>query len=1200
MRPILFIFFVLPGFAAAFSQFSYLFPESEPASLYSFLIIPKDCGLLNFKLEPMARSDLPPDMPQLLLEFDSSLTDIGNARKIARYIPFPVYSSSTPQSAISLICYKLAVNSVNHASRAMRLLLSGLDSKYAALDILQGDEDAFSSGISAEFGQLEGELSENKAQSEFSSKILGSSANLTNLWREFPSNLENFRAISEIMGKEGALREAAILAEKIDMAAQKLQDDHMAAGRLYNEMLLDAESRLDAFKTDKLTDVKFSEAVYSSGIASTGLISKSSFFEMGRESERLISEAKKLHILGEKAFSAKQRGYVAYSLNKDLDAMHMLSQSSTISDEAQLASTELEWELETLSIDLEAKSNAAIMGKTQEPLVYNYLNAKMEEFKRLKAKSSLPSPRGLRINLLSEGLSMLEDLLNAAGASDLAAFALAKIRGKIRELDSLLDNAKKDKLDVSGEEQTLLEVQGSLKSIRLESDLPLLQSTEKSLDAISGSLESKALDRYSYLDGIYADLAEHVEFLPVQDAIKLESYSRFVDGGRIDALQSLGQLYQFEQFLLKESEEFDSKKPKLLADHLESMLVISEVSDPMPPGTPTAFTAFVSMENLMDFFAPNTMVPLPLPADSVLLNSTGGILLVRERGGLFLLINEEKKRYSASLQFELIPNSVLSVKDEFLHADAKSLQLRRSVKFKTSRRSEMIFETDPFGGNFIVDYSGPHQENINAGKLAIILDAYPGTNTLSIDYAISDPFDFNQNILSHDDTSVVLELSYANIILDLPATELLYDGDIGCDVSKLQVLQSDFEFSDLSRGEFLSFRLKAKEWPFLAKKRITLKLICNNRVSELLLAGISGDIAPLDLASQIEAAKTEQLLSIGDYDAVLKEILASESASSAISNLESRLAALETVSIFMLEKDYEADYGNSLRDGAENARNLLIVGRTDEALAAISKAESGLKSFLEEKLRLSKKKCTSDCSASLASSIEAISLGIIAKDYEKALAASYDFDLGYAAEGEAKSFEDSQKIEEIAQYPDLIPDYRSSLEDFNYFFFTEEESRSDLYANLQYRSAVSAKTALEKAMKDLALIDNAVNTGNSEKYSPGLISEKVLAAKDSLALLQTSNSEIRRLAEEETSQALRRQTQFGDDSSQEMMRTSQSELASGHYFMAYIYAKGLNSSLFPKEDAKPWDLGFVAIPTVALLLGLSYYFLFIRGKNEAA
>ncbi|MEK6954783.1 MAG: hypothetical protein AABX01_07255, partial [Candidatus Micrarchaeota archaeon] len=763
--------------ASAFSEFGHLFPERQPASLIYLMLQPRDCGELAINFEPVPRNAIPTDSRDALLHYDIAMGDLEMLLKFAKYVPFSAYSMQ-PMSAYSVICHQGAIDAINHASASLKSLFLEIDEKAARLDLLQGDEEVFSSGMAVEKRQLEFEIANGKRDGKFVEAVLEASGNLSRFWAQFPFKTDGFLAISKILGAGGALHEAAIFSTRIGLATTELEALQLNATRGYASALFDAQEGILRLRQDKIDAIRGSDAFYllKQGLGQNPISPISgNFYSQIKELDSEIGKARSMHTQSEKTLAAKMRGYLAHAYLLESGANGILMDAAFEENEIAREAEELENALTALMDHLGDQIKTELGLKISDPIAHEYLSGRFLEIEKRRQMSPFSAPIGERVNALAAISVEMDALLNSASASDVAAYKLAQIKGKTQTLNSLIGRARKEGIDAFDEEAAYSSLRGALAGVGYDANLFLLEGLEKSADGIKSAIEAKAKGRFAYLEGIYFEIISHKEYLDLQDRIKLENYGRFFDGERLNLLENLGELADFEAFALKKSEEFEAKKPGIISRELEASLVVREISKPTMLDVPTAFTAYVNIENRLDFFSPNVRVRLPLPESATLANASRGISLLRENGALYLNIREKMDRYFAILEYSQIANEAGLDKTEFESVEFEKISLVRTIAFTTTKYSHAIIAIDAPSESFHMSYSGEYSQEIADGKINMVLEAYPGKNKLAIRFEIPSPFTVKEAAGRGDSTSQEIGFEFANTAIDVPFSGIALD-----------------------------------------------------------------------------------------------------------------------------------------------------------------------------------------------------------------------------------------------------------------------------------------------------------------------------------------------------------------------------------------------------------------------------------------
>ncbi|MFH1257331.1 MAG: hypothetical protein V1658_00175, partial [Candidatus Micrarchaeota archaeon] len=963
------------------------------------------------------------------------------------------------------------------------------------------------------------------------------------------------------------------------------------ASRTYPLMLFETEGLLDKMKGEKLPSIRAAAIAY----APSENLFGGHFYDSATEIELLIKKAKFMHLESEREYSAKKRGYVAFSFYKEQEAIYMLGTASSEADESLSLAKQIEIKL---LVEVEAAENAILKRmrlKEEEPLVYDYLEQRMQEYGKLKENKAGISEIGERINHLQKMLELLEEMLIYSEATDFLAEKISSLMGRVKETDALLSKAEKDGLAVFEEREQLKAIKATLSGDEIRRNGKLVAENEADLDGMRSSILAKASEKYSDAERMFFELDSLKDYLPSSDRLKLESYAKFIDGSGIDFESALGSMKELEAFVLRKSEELEIRMPQLVKANLEGNMLIREISQPAGFGEPVKFTAFISFENQMQFDAIGIRLKLPVPSNCRLLNSTPGLFIEKTGSDVFLAIESDVTEYFAILEFDMVANELVEKKEIAEQANFDSVRKSISFDLNTTRTSKLLIEVPLLSKDFVVDYPHPFEKSYSSENLILIADAPEGKNSLSIGFEIPEPFSLSIEKSSSED-ALLYDFSYESAKLDIPSAKLDFSAYTECEIAKVLVQQSDFTFTDSSRGNFLSFSLSAKEWKKGQQKRLSLKLICNNKISSIISSSLRNITGSRSLAETIALEAAKQQLSEGNYAAVLS-FLNQQSSPSSSSASNTRLNSICQIAQFMLQENYEREFGLKLNSECTRISSMIGGGNAKEAEQMLSSAEKDVEQFLSDKLETARKKCKAGCDSGMLDSLQSLSIRLLSKDYLGGVKEAMKLDNAFESKLYAEAMLVTSKLDAFSGYLELKTGGESAISDFNLFFSANEQDSKSLKYYDSYKEGSAAKTDLEKMLKELALVDNSLQINDSAKYSAALIKTKMEAGLSFLVILEASNSEIISLAEAEFTEATKRQQQFGDDSLNADFQKAQDLLDSENYFSAYMLAKSLNlMNLQPKAEEK-FDPTPYALPSLALLIGGAYFLLF-RNKNE--
>ncbi len=1181
----------------AFSEFGYLFPHEMPSSILMFSFQPRSCNFFDFKFTPLKRSLISNEASSVLANFDLAITNLEKARKISRNIPPGIYSIGPPTGMISLICFQYGVMSVNYAASSIRASLAYLDQRYLALDQMQGDEDIFSADLISEKKEIESRIKAGNAKLPIEHKMMSSSANLSLLWRNFPNQLQRFSVVSQLIGAESILGEIIELASRVNDAISRIEAQQINVTRNYQELLFLADESIKNFKEKKIPEIKTIEKIPTGENYLSVSYSQPNFFEESKELEYELRKAKMHYSHASKVFSSKERGHVAYSIVKKNEAILSLSEIIDRIGKAEREAFSLEVGLKAHVDELSSRALRSLEKKKGEPLVYNYLSTKYSDYESKREKTKPTDPLGIRINSLIAQSIILLDLIEASSASDFIAYELTKLKGMADTVENLISRAEKDGIEVFSEERSLFEIMTAIGNFQFETDGLLIKSLEDSLKEVEYSILKKSTERYSYLEDKFWELDSYKTYLPLQDQFKLDTYGFFFDVASIEHSKALGSLKSFEQFILKKTEEFEIQKPKMLADHYGKNLYITEVAEISRMDEPISIISKISILNFYELEATRVKVKVPLPENAVLLDASGGITLEKEGDQLFLVISQMKKEYNAMFEYELIPHSLVNANDEISSFSYNEMTFSKRIRFKSIKKSQLLLELDLLSTIYEIRYAGIFESFMENDKLKIIILPEIGTNTFEVEFRVVDPLDLKVNHRILDDFSEQLQLVFTNKYANIPKTSFDYVSESNCDISEIIVLHSDFDLKDASSKNFLNLALSTKNWNRFEEKTITLKLLCKNAISDLLQEEVEL-VNASSLKDVLQYEEVKQLVAKGNYEEAVSILASISEISVQEVHLKSKIDNIQESILRLKMLDYHTELLPELEQLISSAEEFLSSSDIENAENTIAKAEGVIEVFIEEKIMNSRKYCGSICSEDMLLALEGISANLISKRYADSITSAYEF--GRLIESDKINNEQllDEKTDSISSLEELSSLSLSAFDDFESFFFVDERFDSYLKNNLFYRDANSAKGSLEKLLKELANIKNAILTDNSEKYSSYLIEEKIAASNKAYADLIDANSRMKQTAESELNELEKRNEQFGSNEMREDIIAAFDAAAERNFFTAYMLAKDINDRLIPKEAILNPDFTIYVIPSVVILLGISYFLLFRKPSKE--
>ncbi len=1182
---------LLVSSVGAFTEFNYLFKEEDYA-LLKVALSPHSCRLPIKPLTAMDRFLIPLDEAAILGHYDRSLSNYGWARK--------VFSSGGNNPVISLsllgfpaaLCNSFALLSLREASAAMEQTFKSLDSRFGELDLLQGDSSSISSSVSSRKKEYGAQIREARGESEFSISILKTRDALAIPFDPFEKSSRKLGAIWAIMEKGGSLENAIAFEKEMIFSISALQEQQQNLSLRYLELLPEAENDVAEIRLRALKEVRLDSlpAFDAPSLSSSDLARN--FYQEEMAASELVKNAQIKRKAAERALSSKHRGYLADSINWQIGAIELLEEAILRSDKLRLKADGIEARLQLQLEALEGEAGIKIGENGANPVLYGLLKKKWAAYQLARERESPDLTQGMRINSMARAAELLSSLISFADSSDSIAKLLSELRAGSDRLSGILKLAKEDGLDVQEEEKWLFDLAYSLDSMDMEDGAVTLFGLGEELTGVEESIRKKTEGKYAPLAGEYWELLGYAEFLQPRDRATLDSYLGLFDGDSLSFPASLGKLSKLQSFIERAFSELDAKKPGILTKHLSEMLVIGETISPAPLGGAARITAYVSLENLIGLNA-DVVLSLPLPNDARLLNASKGLVAGQTEMGPYLKLDGSDGRYFAVFEYSQVVNALMKREERIVHADFNRIVQERSYEFRTEKASSLTIEIDAPSSEYAVAYTGQHHEELEGGKLALLLDAFAGDNKLKVEFTLRDPFELAIEEKAIGNSSMAFEFKYVNAGLDVPSARLEYAAATDCEILRVSTLKSDFKFVDKSARNYLAFILDASEWGRGEAKSLAIQLTCSNAVSDLLREHIAGIYEPSTLLGALALENSKQELSEGDYAKALEYLEQAEDLGSVGRDaLLDRMAGLSKARDYLLTENYEKEF--SIRLGKILEATSL---EADSKMAAkmLEEAAKAADELLEIKRDFAEAECKAGCNSELLEKLGRLSAATVSKNYQAAFKAAFEFEQLSKARKDGDALAIAMKIEAISGLEGLVLGAGSASAVFESSFFATEEYLPALKADGRYKAGNAARESLQKGLRKLAEIQNAIETNSSSKYSLSLIADAIASAKSDLAELEEANGNMAALAEKELSEFQKRAKQFGDLDAADALGKAESEFQDGHHFLSYSISREWNADLLPSAPKQTGsDITLFAIPAIAILLGISYFVLFKR------
>ncbi|MBI5224801.1 hypothetical protein HY989_02935 [Candidatus Micrarchaeota archaeon] len=1176
--------------ANALSEFNYLFPEFSPPSTLIFIFAPRNCMDAAPPFTPMERNFILDGNAQVFANFDAAIGSQASIRKISRYIPKAAYGLPVLGGAFSYVCFDLAVKSVNFANAAIKSAFLKIDADKDKLESMQGSNEIFSRGITDEILEIEQKMLSANKPPNLSMKIREASKTIAQLQLEYP-NTNRWGILDKLIGADGILQDTQALHQRIASSIKALGRVHLEESEKNPELLFDAQFQLDKIKEAKIPQIKKLElnelGIWDRAASRFALPAYGKYHEIENE----IGLARLLQTHSSKVLAKKDRGYLATSYLKLQDANKKLEfvsgTSKSILDETERLEGFLQKAQESLQMDVEK----SVEKKSGEPFAHDYLKAKLDEYKKRRGNFPYEAKIGIRINEFAFEISILEGILREAVASDFLLMKRYELLSQIEEFSTALKHAKADGIEIAEEESKLFLIKSSLQSFGLDADLPVLEEIENNLLKIKKSLGVSLEGRYPSLNGQYSELVKDKGFLQLADRITLESYEKYFDGGSIDLAKAAGSLAGMEKFMARKIEETADKKNSIAKETLQNSIVIWEICEKSKLDMPTKVTAYVDIENPLEFDVEEAKLSLDLPLGAVLVNSTGNMRLEKEKGKLFVNIKRPLDHNLAVFEYQIIANRLV---DASVRAAAglNEIKVEKSIRFQTSKSSELDLEFDAISDDFLIEYRGEALGKIENGKLKVSLAAAPGENEITAVFIAKAPFAQKISIAPMPNSQVLVEAKYLNKFSDLPKAQIPLHLQTDCDISKVIVDRSDFEFSDKSKGNFLELDLQADYWARGTEKEITARLICNNEIASIVNSQIDKANPENSVSESLKIENARQLFAQGRYLEALGLVQSTSMDDGKRAELENRASIIEKTAKLLLENADTKDFGTALLGKVEELQKNIADGNYADAKNLAGNIEDEIGNAIDGKIALARQECRNLCKPDAVELLDSAIVSQISGDYFKAFGDLF----GIREKLEAQKIEMENAIVEkttaIGNLAKLSSGSSDAAYEFELFFEIPSELKADRQRDENYKEGVLAQAGLKKLLLELEGINNAIKTGQDSKYSQDLIDSKMNRAEEMLSDLQNANSKIAENAAAEIDEMEKRSVQFGKEGDLEKVSFVRAEYDKRHYFSAYANAKNLNYVLTPNAVQSSPDLMPYALPSVAILVGIAYFALF--------
>ncbi|MEK6843392.1 MAG: hypothetical protein AABY04_02800, partial [Candidatus Micrarchaeota archaeon] len=1110
------------------------------------------------------------------------------------YVPNVVNGIPIIGGAFSYICFDLAVKSLNFANAAIKSAFIKIDGDALKLELMQGSNKVFSKAILDELEETEGKIFSKDKKSEFARKIHEASKTIAKLQLEYPNN-PGWGIFSKLIGKEGVLEETQVFHQRIVSSIETLESIHLEESDKYPEMLFDAKEQIKRISEAKIPQIKRLElnglGIWEGGIARFELPEYGKYDEM----EAKLGKAKLLHTDSLKVLAKKDRGYLAssylklQSANKNLG--FVLDEAKTILE----GTAGLEEALQISLENLQNKVEGMLQKKAYEPFIHTYLDTKITEFKTRRANFPYGSQIGSRVNEFVLEIGILEKILKEADASDILVLKRTEILAEIGEFEISIKRAKTDGIDVTEEELLLSQIKNSLESYGLDTDLAIFNEIEKNLIKIKESLNDAAKSRYSSLNGRYLELSKDSELLQLLDRITFGGYEKYFDGGEIDFIKSLGSLAGMEKFLNKKLEETSDKKNTIAKETLQRSIIIREIVENSALDIPTKVTAYIDIENPLGFDVEEARLRLDLPISAMLANASDNIRLEKENEALFIVIKHPLKHNLAVLEYQIIANTLLDLSEK-LTANLNELKLIKIIRFKTSKSSALKIELDAISENYFIEYRGIASGRIENGKLVVALAATLGENEIQVGFIAKKPFKEKIDLVPDGNSQVLVDAKYLNEMADLPYAQISLHRLTDCEISKVIVDRSDFEFDDYSKGKYLELELSSKNWAKGIEKGINARLICNNAIANIVSTKIGETNAQNTISENLQIENARQLFSQGRYLEALELAQKADLDDGKKAELENKLQILGKTSKILLENTETEEFGKKMQEEISKFQNTMATGNYKESQLIANDIEGEIEKMIEGRITIAKQECKNLCSQEDMGFLDNAITAQISKNYFQALISLNGLKGRTDRQKIEKKIALDAKSDSLEGAPKLALESTDAIYEFELFFEIPQEMKTDRQRDENYKKGFLAMGTLKKSLLELENIDNAMKTGMDAKYSKELIDSKIKRGKELLLELQTSSANVQELATLEIEEMEKRFTQFGKAMDEPDVQNAKGEFGKRHFFAAWVYSKKLNYVLVPKSAQGGIDLMPIALPAIALLAGISYFALF-RKKN---
>ena len=349
----------------------------------------------------------------------------------------------------------------------------------------------------------------------------------------------------------------------------------------------------------------------------------------------------------------------------------------------------------------------------------------------------------------------------------------------LNELKEAIDNAKKDGLDVSSEEEWYNNNEGL--NLSQEQLLMLSQTANNEIQSICSKAKSEYSDLPTLRSQIYDILIEISPYKSVTSSWdKYHKYDKYFDSSSIICPDALGHLSKirkdYSSLLSSLNTKMSSALDNLLSSSSHYNIQVESNQTPIMD-RPVHMTARIEVTNPTDLAGKAVHVKIPFDYevyDSDVVNRTEGIGYISKTGsylGFDISQVDPHKTYMLTLGWDELVCTSTKREDKITSADVSTAVGERTVTYSCERPVDRIFSYENLGTDFInVDCdSSSGIDVVNRTSIRLTLDniAKGRGHKYTVFFYVGAPYNMSKGNVSSSETQGIIDVGYNIYVNDI-------------------------------------------------------------------------------------------------------------------------------------------------------------------------------------------------------------------------------------------------------------------------------------------------------------------------------------------------------------------------------------------------------------------------------------------------